>query len=97
MSSRPEVSPDLSLRVVRRLHEGRFREEEFRLEIPGPFRTSFRCAEWLIRILPDCRGAKSWREHFDSAKSGGLIEADVAPEDFARLLGQLVASGVLRV
>jgi SAM-dependent methyltransferase len=95
LSIRPNVSPDLTLRVVRRLHDGGFREEEFRLEIPGPFRTSFRCAEWLIRVLPDCRGVKTWQEHFDSAKSGGLIDEDVSADDFARLLGQLVASGVL--
>jgi len=97
MESRPMVAPELALRVVRRLHDDRFREEEFRLEIPGPFHTSFRCAEWLIRILPDCQGTKTWRQHFEDAKSADLIEEDVSPDDFARLLGQLVASGVLRV
>jgi predicted RNA methylase len=97
LESRPLGRPENELLVVHRLRDGNFRREEFRLEIPGPFLLSLRCEDWLTRLIPDCDGVKTWREHFECAKRDNIIREDVPIEEFARGLGVLIALGALKL
>ena len=97
LESRPVARPENELQVVHRLRDGCFRREEFRLEIPGPFRLSLRCEDWLTQIIPDCNGVKTWREHFEHAKRDGMVREDVPIEEFAKGLGVLIAVGALKL
>lgn len=97
LDSRPVARPENELLVVSRLRDGRFREEDFRLDIPGPFLLSLRCENWLTKLIPDCNGVKTWREHFEHAKRVGIIREDVPIEEFAQGLGVLVALGALKL
>ncbi|HEY2018730.1 MAG TPA: methyltransferase [Bryobacteraceae bacterium] len=93
----PSVAPDCTLHVVSRVRDGRFHQEEFTLKSQQPFSSSFRCEGWVTQILSDCDGNRPWHEHYDRAKSEGLIGAGVAAREFAGLLSLLVSLGILRV
>ena len=97
LDSRPVGDPQNELLVAYRLRDGQFQQQEFRLEIPGPFRLSLRCEDWLPKIIPGCDGVKTWRELFESAKRDGFIREDVPIEEFARGLGVLVSLGALKL
>ncbi len=97
LGCRPLARPENELVVVHRLRDGSFRREDFRLEIPGPFVLSLRCEDWLTDLIPDCDGVRTWRDHFERAKSNNIIRADVPIEEFARGLGVLVALGALKL
>ena len=97
LGCRPLGRPENELLVVHRLRDGAFRREEFRLEIPGPFRLSLRCEDWLSQVIPDCDGVRTWREHFERARRDNIIRDDVPVEEFAKGLGVLVAVGALKL
>ncbi len=93
----PFLAPDCTLHVVSRVHEGRFRMEEFTLKSQAPFRSSFRCEGWVTQILSECDGVRPWHEHFERARRDGLISEKIPAKEFAGLLSLLVSLGILRV
>ena len=97
LNCRPSVAPDCSLHTVSRLRDGLFHMEEFVLKSQSPFRSSFRCEGWVTEILSECDGIRTWREHFERARSGGLISEGIPAKEFAGLLSLLVSLGILRV
>jgi len=52
---------------------------------------------WLAQTVAGCEGTRTWREYFDQLQARGEIPPDAAPEQFARMLGALVSSGILTV
>jgi SAM-dependent methyltransferase len=97
LDSRPAIAPGTELHVLHRLNEGRFAPEAFGIETKEPFTTDVRCSRWLISVISACDGARTWREHFEQAKTGGLVSQETTPEEFAALLGTLVSQGVLTI
>jgi len=97
LESRPVGDPRNELLVAYRLRDGQFRQQEVRLEIPGPFRLTLRCEDWLSKLIPDCDGVKTWHEHFERAKHDSIIREDVPIEEFAKGLGVLVSLGALKL
>jgi hypothetical protein len=97
MACRPVAPEGMELHVVNRVEEKQFRPATFRVEVPGPFGTSLHCEEWMTSVLPGCDGVTTWREHFEALKGAGRIHPDVPEEAFAKVLGILVAGGILRV
>jgi len=97
LECRPVGDPQNELVVAYRLRDRQFQQQEFRLEIPGPFRLSLRCEDWLTKLIPDCDGVRTWREHFENGKRDNIIRKDVPIEEFARGLGVLVSLGALKL
>ncbi|HYW45952.1 MAG TPA: class I SAM-dependent methyltransferase [Bryobacteraceae bacterium] len=97
LNCRPSLAPDCSLHTVSRMREGRFHMEEFMLKSQSPFRSSFRCEGWVTQVLSECDGIRTWREHFERARSGGLIPEGIPAKEFAGLLSLLVSLAILRV
>jgi SAM-dependent methyltransferase len=97
LSARPVGRPENELVILQRLRDGAFRDEEFRLEIPGPFALSLRCEDWLRKVIPVCNGQRTWAEIFDYAKKNEIIREDLAIEEFAKGLGVLVSLGAFKL
>jgi hypothetical protein len=95
LASRPLVSPHSALKTTSRVHNGSFTTEAMALECSGPFRSVFACEWWLARVVGQCDGAKTWREHFESARTGSMIPETVTAEEFAGLLASLVRAGLV--
>jgi SAM-dependent methyltransferase len=93
----PAIAPDCELRVLHRLREGRFTPEVFGLQTSGPFVSELHCQSWLVALISNCDGSKTWAEQLDHARREHLIAPEVTPEEFAGLLGVLAANGVLRI
>src|SRR5262249_5121689 len=97
LACRPLAKPENDLVTVERLRDGAFRREEFRLEIPGPFKLSLRCEGWLPLLIPSCNGVTTWRQHFHNAKRDNIVREDLDIAEFARGLGVLVSLGALKI
>jgi len=97
LNSRPEIAPGTELHVLHRLHKGRFSPEAFGIESKEPFATEMRCGKWLIAVISECDGARSWGEHFEKAKREGLISPETTGDEFAGVLGTLVSQGILGI
>lgn len=95
MAARPAVSPYCRLKTTSRLQEGGFLSESMTLESAGPLRSVVPCEEWLSRIVARCDSMMPWREHFERARSEGLIVESADPAWFAGLLASLVRDGIL--
>jgi len=95
LASRPVAYPDNELRTISRMRDGAFRAEEYSIEIPGPFRNSLKCEEWLTHLLPRCTGERTWEECFELARREGWINPSVAKESFAQMLVLLVSLGAV--
>jgi carbamoyltransferase len=97
LAAHPVLAPDAELRVLHRLEEGRFAAAAFSVESQSPFNSELRCAAWLVAILSECKGDRSWRDHYQRAVREDLISAETSPEEFGNLLGTLVGQGILRI
>jgi SAM-dependent methyltransferase len=97
LDARPTISPFCELRIVHRVHEGRFAGEEFTLRSTKPFESSVRCSGWLAQIVSECDGVKTWREHFSTVQEAGAAAPEETAEDFALVLRTFVSAGVLQV
>jgi hypothetical protein len=97
LDSHPSIAPGTELHVLHRLHEGRFSPEAFGVESKEPFASEMRCSKWLAAVIAECDGVKTWREHLEKAKVGGLIKPQTTEDEFANLLATLVSQGVLRI
>ena len=91
------IAPDCQLRVMHRLHEGRFVPELFGLETSGPFHSELRCQSWLVALISDCDGSRTWGEHFEKARAEKLISSEITREEFVELLSVLAGQGILRI
>ena len=95
LAARPLVSMHSVLKTTSRVHNGSFITEAMALECSGPFRSVFACERWLAQVVGQCDGAKTWREHFESARTGSMIPETVTAEEFAGLLASLVRAGLV--
>jgi hypothetical protein len=50
---------------------------------------------WLARIVARCDGHDNWRQHFESAKSGGVIPGNTPESEFMAVLEPLVSNGLV--
>lgn len=95
LDSAPAISPACEFRLLHRVREGRFIAEEFRFEGTSPFLSVAGCPAWMARIICACDGVKTGREHFAWLKENREIPEEATPEQFARMLGALIANGIL--
>jgi hypothetical protein len=71
--------------------------EVFSLRCNRPFEAECVLEPWLAQIAAQCDGQTSWREHFERAKSGGLLPQTTAAGEFLAVLEPLVSNGLLRI
>ncbi len=63
----------------------------------SPFMTMAECPAWMARTICSCDGVTTGREHFARLKERREIPEDATPAAFGRMLGALVANGILEV
>jgi SAM-dependent methyltransferase len=97
LDAHPYVSPGAELHVLHRLQEGRFAPAVFAIESKLPFISELRCGNWLVSVISECDGARTWREHFDRALREGIVGPETTGEEFGEVLGMLVGQGILRL
>ena len=97
LDAHPYVSPGTELHVLHRLRDGRFAPEAFAIESKLPFVSELRCGSWLVTLVSECDGAKTWRDHLERARQEDLFSAETTGEEFADVLRTLVAQGILRL
>jgi len=97
MGYRPSISPAVELGVFHRVREGRLVPEVFSLKCAGPFDTECVVQSWLARVVSQCNGQSTWGELMDSAKTAGIIDPAVTPEEFASVLTAMAGSGLVRI
>jgi SAM-dependent methyltransferase len=95
LASRPAISPECTMKVLHRVHDGRFAAEQFILETARPFDSTMQCEGWLANIVSECDGVETWRQHFEDAVAAGIIADGDTAEDFAQVLRPLVSAGLL--
>jgi methylase of polypeptide subunit release factors len=97
MDWHPELPADASLKVLHRLQEGRFAPVAFAVESGTPFNSEVRCQNWMVALLSECSGEKTWREHLERARRLGTIGPEATEDEFAGILRTLAGQGILRV
>ena len=97
MDTHPTMAPDIELRVLHRLEDGRLTPQFFAVESYAPFNSEVRCASWLVALISACDGAHSWREQFERAVREGLVNPETSAAEFGGLLAALVGQGILRL
>jgi SAM-dependent methyltransferase len=97
LSCRPVLSPKCEMTVTHRVRDGKFVPEEFVLEVRGSFPTRGKTPPWMARAVAGCDGSLTWRQRFDALIAEGAIPSYAKPEEFARMLKTLIASGVLTI
>jgi hypothetical protein len=83
--------------VLHRVRDGQLVPEVFSLRCNRPFEAECVLEPWLAQIAAQCDGQTSWREHFERAKSGGLLPETTAVGEFLAVLEPLVSNGLLRI
>jgi methylase of polypeptide subunit release factors len=97
MSYRPFLSPHAEMGVVHRVRDGRLVPEVFSLRCGRPFEAECMLEPWMAQIAARCDGETSWGEHFEQAKSDGLVPERAPAEEFLALLEPLVSNGLLQI
>jgi SAM-dependent methyltransferase len=97
LASRPLLAPACELVATHRLERGVAVSEGFTLNADGPIRGTCRCPGWLVRMLIECDGGKTAREHFEALRAAGGIPPDGNPREFAGMLAGLVGAGMLSI
>lgn len=97
LNARPAMMSGVEMTVTHRMRDGRLVPEDYEFKIPGAFRTQGKTPEWMAQTIAACDGTVSWREHFERLLRAGKIPPHAKPEEFARMLHPLVASGVVTV
>jgi SAM-dependent methyltransferase len=97
LDSAPYISPRCEFYQSHRVENGRFVPAEFRFEGISPFMSVAHCPAWLAKIVSECDGVKTGREHFQQLKQDHIIPAEATPEQFARMLEALIANGILEI
>jgi SAM-dependent methyltransferase len=95
LETRPKIALGCEMIVHHREDGGRFIPEVFKFENKSPFNAGCQVQGWLAQTVAGCEGTRTWREYFDQLQARGEIPPDAAPEQFARMLGALVSSGIL--
>jgi hypothetical protein len=95
MEMRPLVSPHAELAVTHRVRDGHLVPEVFSLESERPFEAECMLQPWLAQIVAHCDGKTSWREHFERAKSDGVIPREAPAGEFVQILEPLVSNGLM--
>ena len=95
--SRPSISPHCVFKAVHVVREGRFVPAQMVLEIDRAFDCTLPCQPWLVQVVSECDGVKTWREHFVTARDRGLTNPEDPPDAFANGLRSLVAGGILEL
>jgi methylase of polypeptide subunit release factors len=95
MGVRPFLSPHAELGVLHRVRDGQFVPEVFSLRSNRPFEAECILQPWLAQIAAQCDGQTSWREHFEKAKSGGMVSGETTAGEFLAVLEPLVSNGLL--
>jgi SAM-dependent methyltransferase len=91
------MSPAVELGVFHRVREGRLVPEVFSLKCPGPFDTECVVQSWLAKVVSQCNGQSTWGELMESAKTAGMLDPAVTPEEFGGVLVAMAGSGLLLV
>ena len=97
MDLQPFLSPHAEMGVLHRVREGQLVPEVFSLRCNRPFEAECILEPWLAQIAAQCDGQTSWREHFERAKSGGILPETTAAGEFLAVLEPLVSNGLLRI
>ncbi|HWB83591.1 MAG TPA: methyltransferase [Bryobacteraceae bacterium] len=97
LASKPFLSPDCRMAISHRVQGSRFVPEVFVFESSQPFQSECRVQGWLARTVAACDGARTWGEHYESARQEGSLPPQVTEADFAAILGAMVSNGVLRI
>ena len=97
MGLRPFLSPHAEMAVLHRVRDGQLVPEVFSLRSNRPFEAECILQPWLAQIAARCDGETSWREHFEKAKSEGMVPEAARAEEFLGLLEPLVSNGLLRI
>ncbi len=97
LASAPTLSPGCEFHLRQRVEAGHFVPVEFKFEGMSPFMTMAECPAWMARTICSCDGVTTGREHFARLKERREIPEDATPAAFGRMLGALVANGILEV
>ncbi len=97
MGLQPCLSPEAEMGVLHRVRDGQLVPEVFSLRCNRPFEAECVLEPWLAQIAAQCDGQTSWREHFERAKSGGMLPVTTAAGEFLAVLEPLVSNGLLRI
>jgi hypothetical protein len=95
MELRPFLSPYAELAVTHRVRDGQLVPEVFSLRSSRPFEAECVIQPWLAQIVAHCDGKTSWLEHFERAKSGGVIPPGAPAGEFLEVLEPLVSNGLM--
>jgi len=95
LDTRPVASPTVEFVVTHRMVDGELTPIAYRMQTDQPLDMEARAAPWMGALIARCDGRVSAREHFASLKEAGAFPELIGPDDFARVLGQLVSGGFI--
>lgn len=95
LDTRPRIAPGCEMIVHYNEDGGKFTPDLFKFENKSPFNSGCQVQGWLAQTITRCDGTRSWREYFDGLQQQGSIPPGAPPEQFARMLGALLASRIL--
>ncbi len=95
LDTRPVASPTVEFVVTHRMVDGELTPIAYRMQTDQPLDMEARAAPWMGALIARCDGRVSAREHFASLKEAGAFPEQIGPDDFARVLGQLVSGGFI--
>ncbi len=97
MGSRPLLSPHAEMAVLHRVRDRQLVPEVFSLRCGRPFEAECVLEPSLAQIAARCDGETSWRQHFERAKSDGMVPQGATAEEFLEVLEPLISNGLLRI
>ena len=97
LRSRPAVSPHTELRLSHRLRNEQWEPSACAVATEVPFPIEASCPPWVAAFLARCDGGQTVREQFDYLKEAGAVAPDAREEEFAEMVSQFVAGGILEI
>ena len=97
LTSRPLASTDLELHVVHTKRIGELKPSKFTLRTGHPVRVEYECPAWVATFVERCDGKATARELFEAGKREQRIPFEMAADQFAGTVGELISRGILEV
>ena len=97
LDSKPVASPHFELTVSHRFRGGTLTPAGFGLKTERPFDMECKIQPWTAQLIAKCDGAMTGRDLYEFCRERELIIEEVTVEEFAGLLGSLVAGGFVEI
>jgi hypothetical protein len=97
LEAKPRRSPGVHLNVSHQLGTDGWGPTERWLQTDAPFQLTAKCPPWAARLVADCDGRITVREHLEALRESGVIGEQTSQEVLLSSVGVLLAGGFIHV